>query len=136
MSSQRHVYEPKSTWAIGVSVFAACMMLVTGVFGILQGVVALVDDTFYVKAPNYTYEIDVTTWGWIHLVVGGLVVLVALGILVGATWARVVGIALVLIAIIDNFMFLPYYPLWSILIIAINVWVVWALAQTSLKGGI
>ena len=116
--------------------FAACMMLVTGAFGILQGFVALLDDTFYVKAPNYTYEIDITGWGWIHIVLGALLVVVALGVLAGATWARVAGIAVVLLSMLDNFLFLPYYPLWSLLIIAIDAWIVWALAQTSPKGGI
>jgi hypothetical protein len=136
MSSQRHAYESRSGWGVGVSIFAASMMLMTGVFGILQGFVAVLDDTFYVKAPNYTYEININGWGWIHIVLGALLVIVGLGVLAGATWARVLGIGVVLLSMIDNFLFLPYYPLWSLLIIAIDAWIVWSLAQTSLKGGI
>ena len=125
-----------SGWGIGLSLFAACMMLATGVFGILEGFVAIVDDNFYVKAPNYTYEIDTTAWGWIHLLIGIMLVAVAFGIFRGAPWSRVAGIVIVLIAMLDNFLFLPYYPLWSIVIIGFEVAVLWALAQTSLEGGI
>jgi hypothetical protein len=121
-------------WAVGLTVFASAIMITTGLFQVLAGIVALVDDKFYVRTRNYTYEFDTTTWGWIHLLVGALVVLVGIGVLSGATWARVVGIALVVLSMIENFLFLPHYPFWSLLIIALDVAVIWALSQSMSPG--
>jgi len=104
------------------------MMLTTGIFQAIQGIVALADDTFYVSTRNYTFEFDITTWGWIHLLVGAALVLVGVGVMGGATWARVVGIVVVVLAMFDNFLFVPYYPVWSLLIIALDVAIVWALS--------
>ena len=120
-----------SGWAVGLSVFAGAMMLVVGGFQILQGIVAIVDDEFYIRTSNYTFNIDTTAWGWAHLLLGLLVALVGIGVLVGALWARIVGVLIVLLQMFANFMFLPYYPLWSIVVIALDVAIVWALAQDT-----
>jgi hypothetical protein len=98
------------------------------VFHAIAGLVALVRDSFYVVAPNYVFEFDVTSWGWIHLIAGIVVVLAGFGVLSGQTWARVVGITLAVLSAIANFGFIPYYPVWSLLIIALDVFVIWALA--------
>ena len=63
-----------------------------------------------------------------HLIVGIVVVFAGYGIFSGAVWARTVGVIMAMISAITNFMFIPYYPFWSILIIALDVWVIWALA--------
>jgi len=120
-----------SGWAVGLSVFAGAMMLVVGGFEILQGIVALVDDEFYVRTANYTFNIDTTGWGWAHLILGTVVALVGIGVLLGALWARIVGVLIVLVQMFANFMFLPYYPLWSIVVIALDIAIVWALAQDT-----
>ncbi len=122
-------YRGPSAGAVGLTVFAAAMMVTVGIFQALQGFVAIVDDKFYVNTVNYTFEIDTTTWGWIHLLLGILVVLVGAGLLSGATWARVVGIIIVSLVMLNNFLFIPYYPLWSMLIIALNVAIIWALSK-------
>jgi len=114
--------------ALGFIVFAAVMMMMTGVFQALAGLVAIFENTFYVATRNYTFEFDVTAWGWIHLILGVIVALAGLGLLSGATWARVVGITLAVLSAIANFLFIPYYPFWSLLIIALDVFVIWALA--------
>jgi hypothetical protein len=114
--------------ALGFIVFAAVMMMMTGVFQALAGLVAIFENTFYVAARNYTFEFDVTAWGWIHLILGVIVALAGFGLLSGATWARVVGITLAVLSAIANFLFIPYYPFWSLLIIALDVFVIWALA--------
>jgi len=88
----------------------------------------LFDDTFYVTTPNYVLEFDVTTWGWIHLIAGIIVALAGVALFSGRTWARVVGITLAFLSAIATFAFIPYYPVWSLLIIALNVFVIWALA--------
>jgi hypothetical protein len=126
--SAAHGSEAASGWAVGFIVFAAVMMIMAGVFHALAGLAAIFENQFYVTTPNYLYEVDVTAWGWIHLLGGVVVVLAGVAVLSGATWARVVGISVAVLSAIANFVFIPYYPLWSLLIIALDVAVIWALA--------
>ncbi|CRK51401.1 conserved membrane hypothetical protein [Rhodococcus sp. RD6.2] len=116
----------KQGFAAGTSIAAAILLLTVGILEIFQGISALAKDDVLVFGPNYTYEFSVTAWGWIHLVIGILVALTGFFLLTGATWARITAIFLAALSIIANFLWLPYYPLWSILIIALNVVVIWA----------
>ena len=111
----------------GGAFFAGVLMIVVGIFGALEGLAAIIKDSFFVATPNYWINVDVTSWGWIHLVLGALVALVGFAVLAGQTWARVIGIILAALSAFANFMFMPYYPFWAILIIAIDIWVIWAL---------
>jgi hypothetical protein len=120
--------EETSGWAVGFALFAAVMMIMAGIWQALAGLIAIFENEFYVQTRNYVFQLDATTWGWIHLLVGVLVGLAGLGLLVGQTWARVVGIVLAVLSAIANFLFIPYYPFWSMLIIAVDVFVIWALA--------
>ena len=122
------VREEPPGWAMGFIVFAAVMMMMTGVFQALAGLVAIFENEFYVATRNYLFQFDATSWGWIHLIVGVIVALAGFALLSGATWARVVGITLAALSAIANFLFIPYYPFWSLLIIALDVFVIWALA--------
>ena len=117
-----------SGWAVGFILFAAIMMIMTGVFQALAGLIAIFENEFYVATRNYLFKFDATTWGWIHLILGVIVALAGWGLLSGRTWARAVGITLALLSAIANFLFIPYYPFWSLLIIALDVFVIWALA--------
>ena len=128
MSQYRSTSRKPSGWAVGFTVFAAIMMLMVGVFQALQGLVAIFENEFYVATRNYLFQFDATTWGWIHLVIGVLVAFAGWGLLSGQTWARVVGITLAVLSAIANFLFIPYYPFWSLLIIILNVFVIWAVA--------
>ena len=119
---------PPNSTAVGLTVFAGVMMIMLGVFQALQGIVALFNDTFYVVGQKWTFSFDITAWGWIHLIVGALVVVAGFFVFQGAVWARAVGIGVAVISAVLNFMWLPYYPLWSLLIIALDVFVIWALA--------
>ena len=114
--------------AFGFIMFAGVMMMVIGMFQALQGVVAIFEDTFYVVRPNYWLEFDVTAWGWIHLIGGIVVAAAGTSLLRGQTWARVVAIVVAALSAFANFMFIPYYPVWSLLIVALNVVVIWAVA--------
>jgi hypothetical protein len=116
-----------SGWAVGFTVFAAIMMIMVGVFQALQGLIAIFENEFYVATRNYLFEFDATTWGWIHLVIGLVVAFAGWGLLSGQTWARIVGITLAALSATANFLFIPYYPFWSLLIITLNVLVIWAL---------
>jgi hypothetical protein len=123
-SSAREV----SGWAVGGAIFAATMMMMAGIFQALNGLVAIFKDQFYLATRNYLYKVDVTTWGWVHLVLGVVVLLAGFSVLSGRLWARLVGITLAVLSAIANFMFIPYYPLWSLLIIALDVLAIWGLA--------
>lgn len=114
--------------AAGGTLFAGFMLFTLGVLAILQGIAAIAKDNVIIRTPNYTYKFDFTTWGWIHLILGALAVVVGIGLLAGAEWARFAGIALAVLNIIANFMWLPYLPIWSIVLIAIDVFIIWALA--------
>ena len=118
----------QNPWAVGFIFYAGIMLIMTGVFGALQGLAAIIKDSFYVVSPNYLFEFDVTVWGWIHLFLGVLVGLAGVAVIRGQAWGRFVGIALVAVSLIVNFMFLPHYPSWAIVTIALDAAIIWALA--------
>ncbi|HEY3506801.1 MAG TPA: hypothetical protein VGN37_28930 [Actinocatenispora sp.] len=110
-------------------VFASTMMIVVGVFQIIDGITAIFRDNFFVTVRNYTFNLDTTAWGWIHLALGALVLLTGIALMSGRTWAAVTGLVLTSLSAINNFFFLPYYPFWSILVIAADVFIIWSLAR-------
>ena len=120
-----------SGWAVGGITFAVVMMLMIGVFQIINGLVAIIDDDFYLRTENYTFNIDTSAWGWIHLLIGILLLLAGYGLYTGATWGAAVAIVMAVLAAVENFFFIPYYPFWSILVIALCVWVIWALTRSG-----
>jgi hypothetical protein len=130
-------YDPRSSepevsgWAVGGLVFAASMLMLIGVFQAITGLVAIFNDDFYIVAQNYTFDLDVSAWGWIHLLVGLAVVATGLGLFARKTWAGVAGIMLAMLSALVNFFFVPYYPFWAILVIALNVWVIWSLTRAG-----
>lgn len=107
--------------------FAAVMMVFGGAMAIFQGIAALAKDDVFVTTRNYAYQFSLTGWGWIHLVLGILVVLAGVALFGGALWARAVGVLLAGLSMIANFMWLPQYPFWAIVLITINAFVIWAL---------
>ncbi len=109
-------------------IFGAIMMVVIGAYQVIMGLAAVIKHEFFVVTTNYVYRVNVTAWGWIHLAVGALVLIAGLFLFTGTTWARWVGILAAGLSAIDNFFFLPYYPVWSLLIIALDVFVIWSLA--------
>ena len=121
----------KQAWAQGGMVFAAAMLLMLGIWQVFMGIAAIAKGEFFVLAPNYIYEFNIGTWGWIHLILGIIMVVAGIFLFQGAAWARAVGIVLAVLSAISNFFFLPYYPLWSIVVIALDVFVIWALASAD-----
>ena len=118
-----------SGWAVGGVVFAATMLMLIGIFQVIAGLVAIIDDNFYVVTRNYTFDLDVTVWGWVHLIIGILLVSVGFALFARSTWAGVAAIMLAGLSAVVNFFFIPYYPFWAILVIALDVWVIWALTR-------
>jgi len=117
-----------SGWAVGGVIFASVLMLMAGSFQALAGIVALFQDQFYATTAKYVFEFDVTTWGWIHLLIGVLLGAAGFGVLFGNLAARIVGMGLAVLSAVSNFMFIPHYPFWSLAIIAIDVYIIWALS--------
>jgi hypothetical protein len=127
-SRARRAERETSGTAVGFILFAAIMMLMVGIFQAIEGLVAIFENEFYVATRNYLFQFDATTWGWIHLIGGIIVALAGWGLLSGQTWARTVAIIVAVLSAIVNFAFIPYYPFWSLLIITLDVFVIWAVA--------
>lgn len=126
-------YDPNDdstdAWAGGISLAAAALLIVAGFLAFFQGIAAVAnDDYLLVETPEYIYAFNLTTWGWIHIVIGIIAVIVAIGIFAGQAWGRICGIIIACLSLIANFLWLPYTPWWSIIIIIIDVIVIWALA--------
>jgi hypothetical protein len=118
-----------SGWAIGGVVFAGTVMIMLGLFQIFEGLAAIIDDEFYVVLPNYAFNVDTTAWGWIHLVIGIIVLIAGFYLFVGSRVAGTIAIILAMLSAVANFFFIPYYPFWSLLLIALAVYVIWAVAR-------
>src|SRR4029450_10985904 len=127
--STRPDERPVSGWAGGFSAFAGAVLILIGIFEFFQGLAAVVNDDFFVITSRYAYDLDTTGWGWIHMIIGLVLFAAGLGIFSGATWARAVGITVAVITAVANFFYIPYYPVWSVLIIALCIIVIWALAS-------
>ena len=113
-----------SPMAHGVAVFAGVIMIVAGAF---QGVLAgIVNDQVLVVLPNYFMAFDLTLWGWLHLLVGLALLAIGIFLIRGATWARVAGMIIAGISALLNFVWLPHSPWWSLLVIALDMIVLWA----------
>jgi len=112
--------------AVGGVVLAGTIMIMNGVFQFLEGLAAVVNKDFYVATRHYVFDFDVNAWGWIHLLLGAIVAIAGVCLMLGQTWARALAVVLALLSAVTNFMFIPYYPVWSIIIILLDVLVIWA----------
>jgi hypothetical protein len=115
-----------SSWAVGWAGFAGIMLIMIGIFDVIQGLVALFNDEFYVVTQKWAFEFDITAWGWIKLILGVILIASGVGIFSGNVAGRTVGVIAAGVAAIVNFAWLPYYPIWSIIIIAISIAIIWA----------
>ncbi|MGH3329704.1 MAG: DUF7144 family membrane protein [Nocardioidaceae bacterium] len=115
-----------SEGAVGLIVFAGILMVMVGIFHAVQGLVALVNDDFFVVGEEYVFEFDVTAWGWIHLIAGVIVAAAGIALFQGAVWARIVAVIVASISIIASFLWMPYYPLWSLIVVTFDLFVIWA----------
>jgi hypothetical protein len=118
-----------SSAAVGVTAFAAIFMVLGGVSQVIQGLVALANDSFYVAGDDYLFELNITTWGWVHMVLGIVIALAGLALFQGSAWARTVAVILASVGLVANFLWLPHYPLWSMTAITFDVFVIWAVTM-------
>lgn len=111
------------------SVLAAVMMMVLGFWQVVTGVAAISGDGIFTSPTGYFADVDLSRWGWAHLVSGVVVAIAGGFVLTGRMWARVVGMFVAMVIALLNFAFIPYYPLWAILCVALGIGVIWALAN-------
>ena len=120
-------HSTRDAWAGGLSIFGGTVLATLGLFQFFEGLSAVLSDNVYVTTPNYVYQFDITTWGWIHLVVGLIAVAVGVGVLMGQAWGLITGIIIAALSALTQFMFLPWAPIWAIVIIGFDIAVIWAL---------
>lgn len=116
-----------STAVSGWTAFAGFIMIFSGVMAIFEGIAAIAEDDVFVATRNFTFQWSLTGWGWLHLILGVVVALAGIALFSGATWARVVGIALAGLSMIANFAWLPLYPFWALMLIVLDGFIIWAL---------
>jgi hypothetical protein len=126
--SSAHGRETVSGLSMGSALFAGVLMIMVGIFHFIAGLAAVIDDDFFVVGNQYAFEVDTTSWGWIHMIAGTVVALAGFSVLSGHLWARIFAIVIAMASAVVNFFYIPYYPFWSILIIAIDVVIIWGLA--------
>jgi hypothetical protein len=128
MSMDQTGMEPETSgWAAGWIAFAGIAMIMIGIFHAIAGLSEVFDSDSFVLTQEYVLKFNASTWGWIHLIAGVVLILAGVGVFGGATWARMVGILVAMLSAIANFAWLLYVPLWSILIIFVDISIIWAL---------
>jgi hypothetical protein len=119
--------EPVSGW-VGWIIFAAVFMVTVGALNVFQGLAALFrDEAYWITGNGNVVTFNISTWGWIHLLMGALLILVGILLMRGSTFARVVGIFLVALNLLAQFGFATLHPFWSLIVIAIDVAIIYAL---------
>jgi hypothetical protein len=128
-SSDRIRQAPQTTGWVGWLVFAAVLMILLGSLHAIQGLIALLNSEYYLVGPHgLSVHLDYATWGWVHMIAGVVVLVAGIGVLAGQTWARFIGILLAFVSALANFAFIAAYPVWSCILIALDVLIIYALA--------
>jgi hypothetical protein len=107
--------------------FAGVMMVIAGGLNLFYGIVAAVNDEWVVWTNRGSVLLDVSEWGWVHIILGAIVLLAGIGVFSGNVLARAVGVIVAAVSLIVNFFFIPAYPLWALTVIVIDTLVIWAL---------
>ncbi|HEY0815186.1 MAG TPA: hypothetical protein VGE11_18100 [Pseudonocardia sp.] len=115
-------------WLNGYAVFTAAALFVLGLWQLLAGSAALLRDALYAAPSGYLYAFDVAGWGWVELLLGVLAIGTAVVVLMGRVWGEPAAIVVASLSMLVNFLLIPYYAIWSLLIIALSVVVIWAVS--------
>ena len=116
----------RTRWT-GWIVFAGVMLIISGVLNAFYGLIAIINDDWVVWTNRASLYLDLSKWGWVHLIIGLIVVLSGIGVFSGNVLARTVGVIAASLSLIANFFFIPAYPLWALIVITIDLLVIWAL---------
>ena len=123
---------PTTAWS-GWAAFAGVLLFMLGGFHVIAGIVGLVkDDYFLVSSSGLVIDVDYTVWGWTHLLLGLLILVSGLGVLSGNAAARAVAVVLAGLSALANLAFIEAYPIWSVVVITVDVLVIYAL---TVHGG-
>jgi hypothetical protein len=128
--------KPVVTGWVGWVYFAAFMMVLIGFFQIILGLTALLNDTYFANLHGTLVVLDYTTWGWVHLTFGVIALLAGMSLFNGSAWARVVAILLATMNLLGQFVFLSVYPVWSIILMVVDVLVIYALTVHGGEAGV
>lgn len=112
--------------AVAGTMFASVMLMIVGTFQFFAGIAALINDETFVIGSEYVFKFDTTTWGWIHMLIGVILFLAGLALLQGSVWARTLVVIIAAVSAVANFLWLPYQPWWSIIIIILDVFIIWS----------
>ena len=118
-----------SGWALGGVAFAGTILILAGVFQFLTGLAAVLDDEFFVRIGNYAYDVDVTTWGWIHMIIGVVVAITGAAVFARRLIGVIAGVMIAGLGALVNFFFIPYYPFLALVLVGLHVWVIWSLTR-------
>jgi hypothetical protein len=119
---------PTPTGWVGWLVYAGIMMVLVGSFQAIDGLIALFNDELYVVRPSgLVVNVDYTVWGWVHLLLGVVLIAAGAAVFSGRIWGRTIGVIAAIVSAVVNFGFIPAYPVWSLLIITVDVLVIYAL---------
>ena len=119
----------------GLILFASVLLLVVGSFNLIYGIAALAKANVFVANAHYVFG-DLRSWGWVTLILGGLQVLAGLGVLTGNAFARWFGVAVLGLSAIDQMFFIPAYPFWSLIIIAVDVVALYGLCAYGSRANV
>jgi hypothetical protein len=128
MTSTTPTSSTKQAVAAGATIGTAVLLGVVGLLAVLQGLAAILQGPTFVIGFEYVYKIDPNGWGWIHLLLGLVAIGVAVCLFLHMTWAAVAAIVIAGLSIVINFMWLPYYPWWSLVVIALDVFIIWSVS--------
>ncbi len=112
---------------IGFTALAGTLMLLAGLWMAVVAIVALSHGNVFNTAPAYAFRYNIRGWGWTELALGVVLFAAGMCVFLGMAWARYVGAFLAVLSAIANFVFIPYQPLWSIVMIALDAFIIWAL---------
>jgi hypothetical protein len=112
--------------AVGLTTFASILLMIAGTFQFFAGLNGLLKNEFFVIGQQYAFKFDVTTWGWIHLLMGVVLFLAGIFLLRGAIWARTLVVIIASLSALANFLWLPYQPWWAIIVITLDIFIIWA----------
>ncbi|MBA2947566.1 DUF7144 family membrane protein [Streptomyces himalayensis] len=118
-----------SPWVTGWTAAAAVLMVFGGIMAIFAGIAAIANDPVFVVNDDFVYAFNLTGWGWVHLLLGVVIAIAGVALFTGAPWARAVGVVLAGLSMIANFLWLPYAPVWSIVLIVVDGFIIWALCS-------
>jgi hypothetical protein len=126
---QAIVEGPRAAWAGALTMFAGVMLFMMGIMQLLQGLSAVRNDDVFASAPDYAFALDLTTWGWIHLVIAAAAMVVGSAVIAHQTWGLVAGMLVAVLIAVANFLFVPQSTSWPLAMLALSVAVIWAFSE-------